>query len=308
MLLLALLAVFTADATHGSGTQFAIVYCLFLMVIWWQWFTVRLQDTEEYMAATRQFLIALAISIGLMAASVFATADVQLLLWTGPLVLWVGYGLILSRDQVMDTGVTATDSMVERFGLFVIIVLGEVVVGVVAGLSEVVRSPTSIATGLIGLCIGFAYWWTYFDFVGRRLPVDTGQIRTRWMFTHLPVTLSIAAAGAAMVSLIEHAGDDHTPLATAWLLAGSVALGLVALVFKIRTLRDFERLPAIYRPVSGAMVVAAGLALLTPLWAPVPWLFALTLVLILGLVWLFAVDRWLRLPDPASIQPQGGSG
>jgi len=34
------------------------------------------------------------------------------------------------------------------------------------------------------------------------------------MIGHLPVTLAIAASGAAMVSLVEHAADARTPAAT----------------------------------------------------------------------------------------------
>lgn len=109
-----------------------------------------------------------------------------------------------------------------------------------------------------------------------------------------------------MVSLIEHSADEHTPAPTAWLLAGAVALGLLALTLEMRTLRDYQRLPSVFGPVSNAMIVASGLALLTAVWAPVPWLLALSLVVILGLIWLFGVDRWLRLPDPDAIRPQGG--
>jgi low temperature requirement protein LtrA len=184
--------------------------------------------------------------------------------------------------------------MVERFGLFVIIVLGEVVVGVVTGLSDAERTLRTTATGLLGLAIGFAYWWTYFDYVGRRLPIDTGTKRTQWMYAHLPVTLSIAAAGAAMVSLIEHANDAASPTATAWLLTGSVALGVVSLALKMRTLQDYARLISIYRPVSGALIGSAVVVLGVGWWAPAPWLLALLVVLTLGAVWLFAVDRWLR--------------
>ena len=121
------------------------------------------------------------------------------------------------------------------------------------------------------------------------------------MFLHLPVTLSVAASGAAMVSLIEHAGDDHAPVSTAWLLAGSVALGLMALVVKMRTLGDFRRLSVIYRPVSWVMVAASGLAAGTAVWPPAPWLFALTLVVILLGVWVFAVGRWIRLGDSEAV-------
>lgn len=208
-------------------------------------------------------------------------------------------------SEVLDAGIHATDSMVERFGLFVIIVLGEVVVGVVDGLSEAAHNTRSIAIGMIGLCVGFAYWWTYFDVVGRRLPIDRGPTRTRWMFLHFPVTASIAAAGAAMVSLIEHAGYEHTPSATAWLLAGSVALGLLALIFKMRTLADYDRMPNIYKPLTRMMAPAAVVALVAAVWAPAPWLFAFIIVVILLTVWLFAVSRWLDLNYPELPSPQG---
>ncbi len=55
---------------------------------------------------------------------------------------------------------------------------------------------------MIGLMIGFAFWWTYFAFVGDRRPRTDGGRLTYWMFGHLPVTMSIAATGAAMVSLV----------------------------------------------------------------------------------------------------------
>jgi low temperature requirement protein LtrA len=45
-------------------------------------------------------------------------------------------------------------------------VLGEVVVGVVDGLSEVERDLPTIATAILGLTIGFGFWWTYFDLPG----------------------------------------------------------------------------------------------------------------------------------------------
>ncbi len=304
MLLLAMLAVFTDEAAASSGKQFAIVYAVHQAVLWWLWFSVRLQDTDEYMNVTRRYLTAMMASIGLMVVSTIVPVDVRVALWVLLVLLWFGSGAVLSRSEALETGIRASDSMVERFGLFVIIVLGEVVVGVVDGLSEADHNSRSIATGMIGLCVGFAYWWTYFDFVGRRLPMDRGPARTAWTFLHFPVTSSIAAAGAAMVSLIEHASDEHTPAATAWLLAGSVAFGLSAMILKTRTLEDYNRTPTIYRPLTRAMASAAAIAPTTAIWAPAPWLLALSLVVILLGVWLVAVKRWLRLDDPDTTQPK----
>ena len=125
-------------------------------------------------------------------------------------------------------------------------------------------------------------------------PVLPAPRSANWLLSHLPITLSITAAGAAMVSLIAHAHDARTPANTAWLLAGAVALGLLALILTIWALADAERLAVVYRPVSRAMVVGAGAAVVAGWARPAPWLFALLLVAILSVLWFFAVSRFLR--------------
>ena len=91
-------------------------------------------------------------------------------------------------DTVLSLGTSATDSLVERFGTFTIIVLGEVVLGVVAGLVPAERDGMTIAVGLLALCIGFGLWWIYFDLVGRRLPRN-GPPLTNWVLSHFPIAL-----------------------------------------------------------------------------------------------------------------------
>jgi low temperature requirement protein LtrA len=115
------------------------------------------------------------------------------------------------------------------------------------------------------------------------------------MLSHLPITLSIAAAGAAMVSLISHAGDGRAPASTAWLLAGSVALGLVALTFAEQALADADRFAVVYQPLRIAMAGAAVTALAVGWARPAPWLLALLLVVILSVLWVFAVSRFLQV-------------
>jgi low temperature requirement protein LtrA len=48
---------------------------------------------------------------------------------------WIVGIALAARSSRLGLGLTPTDSLVERFGLFTIIILGEVVLGVVAGLS-----------------------------------------------------------------------------------------------------------------------------------------------------------------------------
>ena len=108
----------------------------------------------------------------------------------------------------------------------------------------------------------------------------------------MPLTLGITAAGAAIVNLVEHAHDPATPVATAWLLAGSVAVALLALIVVERMLEDAVRLESVYRPLSGALALGALASLVAGWLAPAPWLLALVLVAVLTGVWFFAV-AWL---------------
>jgi low temperature requirement protein LtrA len=229
-------------------------------------------------------------------ASAFLPADPRLAVWAGFGILWMVLLLVqLRRSSVsVRLEVPPTDSLVERFDLFTIIVLGEVVFGVVNGMSLAERDLKTISTGLLALGLGFGLWWTYFDLIARRLPRNAGSPLAIWILGHFPITLSIAAGGAAMVSLIEHAHDASTPAETAWLLAGAVALALVAEAATERTLVDAERLAVVYRPFNLALVVGAGAAVVVGWMQPAPWLLALLLGVGLSVLWFFAVSRFLR--------------
>jgi low temperature requirement protein LtrA len=193
----------------------------------------------------------------------------------------------------LNVGVPPTESLVERLGLFTIIVLGEFVFGVVDGLSLPERDALTIATGMIALVIGFGFWWIYFDLVGRRMPRDGGTVWT-WMLSHLPIQLSIVGAGAAIVSVIEHAHDATTPAETSILLGGSVAIGLVGLIVTERSLEDARRLEIVYRPLGAVLATGAAIALLAGWLAPAPWVLAALIVAILTALWFFVVVRMIR--------------
>ena len=304
MMLLALLAVFTADAAGDGGQGFALVYTAFFVVVSWLWYSVRRHDSPEYMALTKRYLSSIVGSTVLIGISAFLTNEVRVIVWALFVFITIIGAVLIERTEWegLDARTQTTDSLVERFGLFTIIVLGEVVVGVVTGLSDVERDFQSVFTGIVGLMIGFGIWWTYFDFVGRRTPRQ-GLGVVQWLIGHLPISMAIAASGAAMVSLIEHAGDSRAPAGTAWLLTGSVALALLALVMVMRSLVDYDRLSSIYRPLTGGIVAAAAASLVVGWMRPAPWLLVVIIVGILSAVWWLAVDRWLRLDDPTQARP-----
>jgi low temperature requirement protein LtrA len=295
--ILVLLAVFTADATDGSGRGFAVVYATYQVVQTGLWYTVWRQDRRdhpEFLAATGAYVVGMGVSVVVIGASALLAATPRLVVWAGLGVAWIVGIALAARSSHLGLGLTPTDSLVERFGLFTIIVLGEVVLGVVAGLSGVERDAKTILTGMLALWLGFGFWWIYFDLVGRRLPRADGGAVSNWVISHLPITGSITAAGAGMVSLIGHAHDGRTPAGTSWLLAGAVATGLLGLVLTERALVDAERLSLVFHPLGLALSGGAAAALLVGWLRPAPWLLALLLVAILSAVWFFAVSRFLR--------------
>ena len=295
--ILALIAVFTGGAAAETGQPFAIAYSLFLAVMGWAWYSIRELDRVE----RPEFLAITAIYVGGMFASAFVvlvtaalSSECRLTVWALFLIGWVAFVISGSRgNQRQVEGIVPTDSLVERFGLFTIIVLGEVVLAVVTGLSAAGTDPLTIVTGSLALVIGFGFWWIYFDLVGRRLPRSGGEVWT-WMLSHLPIQLSIVAAGAAIVSLIEHAHDASTPPDTAILLGGSVAIGLVALILTERSLEDAIRLEVVYRPLGAVLAVGAAIALLAGWVAPPAWALAALMVAILTALWFFVVARMIR--------------
>ena len=295
--ILVLLAVFTADAADTSGRGFAVVYAIYQVLQTWLWYSVWRQDRRddsEYQALAGRYVVGMGVSAAVIGASAFLSATPRLLVWAGLGVAWIVGIVLAARSSRVGLGLTPTDSLVERFGLFTIIVLGEVVLGVVAGLSAAERDAKTIITGLLALWLGFGFWWIYFDLVGRRLPRADGGALSNWVMSHLPITGAITAAGAGMVSLIGHAHDARTPAGTSWLLAGAVATGLLALVLTERALVDAERLAVVFSPLRLALGGGAAAALMVGWVRPAPWLLALGLVAILSAVWSFAVSRFLR--------------
>ena len=102
-----------------------------------------------------------------------------------------------------------------------------------------------------------------------------------------------------MVSIIEHASDVRAPVGATWLLAGSVAVGLLCIALIMRTLDDYRQLAVVYSPASLAMVWAAAAAIAVGAWRPAPLVLVIVMAAIQSSVWAFAVYRWLGTDEAA---------
>jgi len=293
--ILALVAVFAGTAAADGGTGFAIAYFVFLIVQTLGWNSVRRLDTPEVARVTIQYIGAMLAMAVLILISAFLAPGPRLVTWALASAAWLVYMVILgTRSRSFRLNVIPTHSMVERFDLFVIIVLGELVFDVVVGLSNTKHDLLTIGTGVLALFVGLGFWWIYFDVVGRRLPREGGRALGTWIIAHLPITLAIVAAGAAMVALIGGADQLGFPATAGWVLAGSVALVLVGQIVISRVLVVAQEKREAYRSIRLQMALAAVAAVVAGALLPSSWLLALVLGAILLVLWFAAVVVFIR--------------
>ena len=306
--LLALLAVFAGEAAGDDGQGFAIVYTVLFTLLTWQWWQVHRVDTDRrYRPTTIRYLIGMVTTTGVVLVSAFVGNSWRLVLWGAVVIGWViGSYLLASTDHTEGFGEGVTASLVERMGLFTIIVLGELVVGVVGGISDAEdRDVMTVAAGLLGLTIAMGIWWNYFDMLGRRVPGQRGHRLASWLLAHLPLAMAIAASGAAMVSIIEHAHDSRTPGPTAWLLTCSVAVTLGAVSIACTALPVDEFPAGMQRLVGPTAAIAAGVAITIGAFRPAPIVLLASISAVLLLVWLAMFAVYLALggdPDVENFQ------
>jgi uncharacterized membrane protein (UPF0136 family) len=119
------------------------------------------------------------------------------------------------------------------------------------------------------------------------------------MLGHLPLTAAVAAMGAAMVSLVDHAHESRTPAATAWVMCVGAAVVLGATMLLAATLQAWDRDRGLYRPLARTCAVAAVACIGVGAARRAPLVLGLVLVFLLSIPWGYAVAHHLaNAADP----------
>jgi low temperature requirement protein LtrA len=308
IVVLAAMGAFIPQADGERGAAFAVAAGVLFAVLSLLWLLAARGDRPEYRRPSRLFVAGTAACAVLLAGSAWLPASARVPAWGLLDVAYLaGYtAVILTSTPVQASALIVSDALTERFGAFIIIVLGETLTGVVAGLSGQPVSAMTLAVGLVLVVVGFGAWWTYFDFAGQRRPRPERRASLRWVLGHLPLTAAVAAIGAAMVSLVDHAHDGRTPTAAAWVLGAGAAVVLCATMLLASSLPDWDRDRALYRPLARICAAVAGACLAVAAARPAPLVLGLALVLLFSIPWVFAVARRLAGEDrPAAAYPGG---
>jgi low temperature requirement protein LtrA len=307
ILILVTMGAMVPEAGGARGAGFAIAAAVLFAVLALLWLLASRGDSPEYRRSSQLFVSGTAACAVLLAGSALLPSDARVWAWALIDVAYLaGFGaFILTAMPEEAAALTITDALIERFGLFTIIVLGETLTNVAGGLSNRPISGLTLTVGLVAVVVGFGAWWTYFDFAGHREPRPTLSANLQWLLAHLPLTAAIAAMGAAMVSLIAHVRDGRTPTATAWVLCVGTAVVLGATMLVAASLKAWRDDRDFYRMLARLCVGAALACLALAAARPAPLLLGVALVLLLGVPWGFAVRHRLMADDVSSLtRPQ----
>jgi low temperature requirement protein LtrA len=255
------------------------------------------------------YLACIAASTVLWAVSLAVPSPTRYLLWAvAVLIDALGPPLATLRR---DTLPLHLEHLPERFGLFVILVLGEAVGGVVRGVHDASWAPDAVLLGLLGFVVTAGLWWIYFDTGAEqgadRLEEaekdpgsDDEQVDERhdlFVYGHLPMTLGIVLAGVGIEELALHP-QEGLPSSYGWLLAAGVVTFLVGVAMVVggtsRNLRSVWPWPLAALP-------------LVPLLALLPMLTSIGLLVATAviLVGVAGIGTWRarHLGEPPSKEP-----
>lgn len=219
-------------ATESTFTVFTGSYLagrLVLVGLYWRaW-----RHVPEARVTIGVYLLAMTAVASLWALSLTVPGHVAFWLWGAAAVVDVVAPLVASQRG--DQAPLHLEHLPERFGLLVILVLGEVIASIVTGVHDTAWAPRSVLVAGAAFVTTAAMWWIYFDVSGlvsgRALQraqdeSDADHVDERhdlFVLGHLPLTAGIVAAGAGVEDLVSHASLP-LPSGGSWLLTGGLAM------------------------------------------------------------------------------------
>ncbi|MEZ5779332.1 MAG: low temperature requirement protein A [Paracoccaceae bacterium] len=160
--------------------------------------------------------------------------------------------------------------IIERYGLLMIISLGEIVLSVSHGFGALFGDHPSAEAAFVSvsaLVIMFSIWWIYFC-EEEHLPRSAFGTAFIWGYGHVFIYMATAALGAAIaasIDVVTHHAHASQHEVSRW-LGASLALGSVALWATRDRALDLPPRLSLALPVMAVAFAAAGLLGL-PVWA-----------------------------------------
>ena len=256
MAAMVLVALAVPEAFGDHALVFALGYLVMRMAHLGLYWVASREEAEVHVAVARLLPTAVAGPLLLVVAA-YADGALQVALWLTALA--IDYGGPLVRGVA---GYRVHPAhFAERFGLIVIIALGESIVAIGVGAGDHPLDAAIAVAAVLAVVGSAGLWWAYFDVVApvahRRLGELTGVARNTlardsFAYLHLPMIAGIQLFALGVEQVVGHV-DEPLALEASTALFGGVALYLLAHVaFRLRNVGSLNR----QRLVAAAVLVA----------------------------------------------------
>ena len=271
------------EAFGDLGLMFAIGYAV-VRTVHIVLFVLASPDDADLRSSVTSLAVSTAVAVGLLVGASFLDGVPQGALWALAILLDFG-GPFLFGVQGWRI---VPGHFAERFGLIIIIALGESIVAIGVGAEDVSIDGVVITIAVLGVFLAAALWWLHFDVVAlateRRLaalPPGRAQnalARDAYSYIHLLLVAGIVLVALGLKTVIAHATDPlHIEIGAA--LAGGLALYLAGhVLFRWRFVHTINR---------ERLGVAALLAAFVPFVPSMPAWVALVVVSVV--VWALVI-------------------
>jgi low temperature requirement protein LtrA len=218
------------EAVGESATTFAVCY-LATRILLLALYARAYRHVTEARATVRIYLAGIGAGAALWAVSLTVPGNLRFVLWAAGILVEALAPLMATR---FGGGVPLhLEHLPERFGLLVILVLGESVASIVLGVHDTKWALRAVLLAVVGFVAVAALWWNYFDLggaAGKQTLVTDGEdqesgVADAYIYGHLPLTLGLAAVAVGIEQFILHP-TGGVPAAGRWALHGGVVLFL----------------------------------------------------------------------------------
>jgi low temperature requirement protein LtrA len=215
-----------------DGALFAVTYAC-----------VRFLHLALYVHASRQgkaslasiagFALTVTIGMALLIGGSFAAGGVRVAMWGAAAAIDYAGPAWLTRERLRGLQQVAVAHFAERYGLFVLICLGESIVAIGIGASGRPLDAPTVSAVAFALLVTVAFWWIYFD---RFAAAAEARLRTHadpvlaaadaYSYLHLLIVAGIIVFAVGVKAALAHV---HEPLGTGPRLAlfGGASLYLI---------------------------------------------------------------------------------
>jgi low temperature requirement protein LtrA len=259
------------EGDHVDNGVMVAGYVVMRIAMVAQWTRAARQDPARRTVCVTYAATITVAQVGWIALAVAQTSVGATFAWAGALLLIELGGPLYAETRRGGTP-WHPHHIAERYGLLVIIALGEAILGTIAALGAIVGpegqgwSLEAAVVGVAGVTLTFGMWWIYFVLPCAEILEHHRERSFGWGYGHLPLFGSVVAVGAglhAAAYLVEHKTELDvldTLLTTAIPLAVYV-LGIFLLyAYLSRTVDPFHFLLVGVSAVlfAGSVAMAAG--------------------------------------------------